>query len=547
MLRYYLSICLLCPFSARGAEPPAIDRVSPPGVQRGTTAEVKLPGKPGDGPLKVWSNHSQLTFEFTEKYDGAKVTAPPDATPGLHWLRFYNDHGATELRPFFVGVVPEVSETEPNNEVTAAQAIEMPSVLINGVLEKAGEVDTFVVNVAAEKTLVASMQANSQLGSPMDAVLQVLNERGTVVAQNDDDHAMDPQIAFSVPAEGKYFVRTFAFPSAPNSTIRLAGGATYIYRLTVTSEAFVDHVVPAVVDSSKTNTVRINGWNLSDQQRSVEIAPFADSNTSWIAGDFSNAFAVTADGTSGDSESEASPQPLAISGSITGCISESGDEDVYEIQGKKGQKLTISAACRSLYSQLDPVVIVRDSAGKILKEADDRSRSDLDSEAAVTLRADGQYSVTITDRYGEGGERYFYILRCVETTPSFRATVTGNAFVLKDDNPLETPVAIARANGFSEKLTITVTDLPEGVSVEPADSAKDGDTAKKVTLKLTRSADAKGFSGPIRVVCRTESGTEQLAESAIPNSAEMTGEFWLTVVAATEPKADEAGEAPASE
>lgn len=520
------------------AEPPAIERVNPPGMQRGTACDVKLVGKPGDGPLRVWSDLNQLKFEFTESFDGAKVTAPSDATPGIHWCRFYNDHGATDLRAFFVGVIPESAETEPNNDITTAHAIDQPSLLINGVLDKAGEVDVYRVTVPAGRTLVASMQANTLLGSPMDAVLQVLDSQGTVVAQNDDDHAMDPQIALDVADAGTYFVRTFAFPSKPNSTIRLAGGATYIYRLTITSEAFVDFAVPAVVNPSQENALRLHGWNLSDEQRSVTLAPFAGERRSWIAEGLANALPVAGEDLNCTMEDESSPQSLTIGGSLTGCISTPGEEDVYEFTGMKGQKLTISAVSRSLYSQLDPVIIIRDSAGKTLKEVDDRSRGDLDAEAAVVLRADGQHSVTVTDRFAAGGMRYFYVLRCVETRPAFTATLTSSRLRMADDKPVEIPVAVSRANGFSEELTVSVSDLPAGVTVEPVVSAAKGDTAKSVTLKLTRSAEAQAFAGPVHVECRAESGSVQRAVAAIPNSVEKTSDVWLTVVA-PEPTAAE--------
>ena len=184
-------------------EAPATSGVAPPGIQLGTTAEVKLSGKPGDGSLKVWSSRPGITWDVSEKGDTAKVTAGADAVPGLYWIRFYNQFGATELRPFFVGVIPEIAEAEPNNTLAEAQAIDKPSVLINGVLHKTGEVDIWSVDVPAGKTIVASMQANSKLGSPMDGVLQILDPKGTVVAQNDDDHGFDPLVTWTPKTTGR--------------------------------------------------------------------------------------------------------------------------------------------------------------------------------------------------------------------------------------------------------------------------------------------------------------------------------------------------------
>ena len=39
--------------SAQAADKPSVTRLSPPGLQAGTTTEIKFVGKPGDGTLQV--------------------------------------------------------------------------------------------------------------------------------------------------------------------------------------------------------------------------------------------------------------------------------------------------------------------------------------------------------------------------------------------------------------------------------------------------------------------------------------------------------------
>lgn len=543
MIRITCVVCLICLNGlAHGAgEAPKIDRISPPGIQRGTSADVKLSGKPGDGPLQVWTSRSELTFTLSEKQDAATVTAPADATPGVHWVRFHNNNGASGLVPFFVGVIPELPEAEPNNDVATAQKIDQASVLINGILEKSGDVDVYAITAKAGQTLVASMQANRELGSPMDGVLQVLDANGTVLAHNDDDHAFDPQIALPVSSDGMYYVRTFAFPAAPNSTIALAGGATYIYRLTLTTESFIDYVAPATVNADEANELTIHGWNIPDSQQPFALTAFPDLQSAQLADGFANSYEVAASEGPSRIESDESPQSLAPNGSVTGCISSDDETDTFTLQGVKGDKFTITAECRSLYSQLDPVLTVTDETGKVLKEADDRSRGDLDAEAQVTLRQDGPITVKITDRFGSGGERYFYLLKCARTEPVFQATVASDVIVMPDEKPVEVPITIVRSNGFAEKITFTAKDLPAGVSVESVESAKDGDTAKSVKLKLTRTAEAAAFSGEIRIVAQPETVPEQAVTFSITNSPQKLDSVWLTVVAAAveKPAAEE--------
>ncbi len=512
------------------AEPPKIERLFPPGGQRGTVVESKVIGKPGDGPVQVWSDQAQISFAFSEKQDTVTVTVPDDATAGLHWLRFHNEHGATDLTPFIVGLISEVAETEPNNNPGEAQVIELPHVTVNGVLEKTGEVDTFAVSLTAGQTLVVSMLANRDLGSPMDGVLQLLNSAGTVVSQNDDDHGFDPQLVFNVPTDGTYYVRTFAFPATPNSTIKLAGAATYVYRLTMTTGPVIDHTVPAVVNPGNGAEVAAHGWNLAEGQQTFQLPAFQ--RTSFVLSDGltlpASVFAVDHLSTAETSD----PQQLQIPSSVTGIIGTAAETDTHQFAAKKGQKLTFQVHARSMYSPLDPVLKVTAEDGKVLKEADDVSRADLDSEAQVTIPADGVYTVTVTDRFDAGGARFFYVLTCTETKLIFKPTLKSNAFVLTVDKPLEVPVVIARDKGFAERIAVRIEGLPEGVACEPMHSEKDGNSAKEVTLKITRGEAAQAFSGPITIVCNPEESEQTLtAASPIQNSTATTSSIWLTVIA----------------
>ena len=528
LLRGLMAGFVLSPLGV-GAEPPKIERLFPPGGQRGTVVEAKVTGTPGDGPVQVWSDPAQISFVFGEKQDTVTVTIPDDATPGLHWLRFHNEHGATDLKPFIVGLVGEVAETEPNNKPGEAQAVELPHATVNGVLEKTGEVDTFAVSLKTGQTLVVTMLANRDLGSPMDAVLQLLDSAGTVVVQNDDDHGFDPQLVFDVPTDGTYFVRTFAFPSAPNSTIRLAGAATYVYRLTMTIGPVIDHTVPAVVNSGNDAEVFAHGWNLSEEQESFHIPKFQ--RTSFV---LSEGLTLPTSVAAVDHVSAAEtndPQALQIPSSVTGVIATAGETDTHQFAAAKGQKLTFRADARSMYSPLDPVLKVTAEDGKLLKAADDVSRSDLDSQALVTIPADGVYTATVTDRFNSGGARFVYVLTCTETKTTFQPTLKGNAFVLPVDKPLEIPVTIARDKGFAEKLAVTIEGLPEGIVCEPVHSEKEGDSAKEVTLKITRGETAAAFSGPVTIVCTPEESKQPVtAESPILNSKMTTSRIWLTVI-----------------
>src|SRR5262249_50536920 len=159
----------------------------------------------------------------------------------------YDEDGATDLRPFIIGNLPEVIEAEPNDDPNRPQSISPLPATINGRLARGGDVDGFSVTLHQGQTLVADLEANRHSGASRDAALQVVCDSGFVLAQNDDAVGRDPRIVFEAPTEGTYLVRVFAFPATPDSSIRFAGGSAFVYRLTLTTAGFLDHAFPLAV------------------------------------------------------------------------------------------------------------------------------------------------------------------------------------------------------------------------------------------------------------------------------------------------------------
>lgn len=496
------------------AEPPAVTSLYPAGVQRGQTVDVTLNGKPGTAPVEAWTESDALTLTMSEDGKTMTVAAADAATAGLHWIRFHNAEDAGELRPFFVGVLPELSETEPNDALDAAIATELPAV-VNGILNKSGDVDTFAVALEAGQTLIASIESNRSLASPLDGIVQVLSPAGFVLEQNDDDHGVDPQLVFTAAESGLYFVRVFGFPAAPNSTVRFAGGAEYIYRLSLTTGPFVDHVGPAAQETP--DEFRAVGWNLPDQLTMNEVAetpglhrvrPF----------DPSGPIAV------GESDVETGSIPLRV----IGRLDAPGEVDSYEIAAAEGQSLTIAVQARALDRPLDAVLRVLNEAGEQLQETDDPSRNVFDPSLTWKAPADGTYTVEIRDRFGHGGARYVYDLSVIPVEPRVALQVAADHFKVKPGESLEIETTVDRQGGYNTELKITAEGLPEGVTCEAATSPGEGDAAKSVKLKLNAGADV-AFSGPLRIVGSADETPAAIATAALKLSGARTESVWLTV------------------
>lgn len=523
--------------SSVSAAPPDVKWVYPTGGQIGQKVTVKVSGKLNQPGTSFWCDRPDVSIEIPEKENELTISTSADARPGLCWLRFFNAEGATAQMPFVLGRLPEVVEAEPNNEVAKAQAIESSSV-INGKLGASGDVDVYAIKLKQGQSLVAQIDANWRLGFPVDPIMQILTANGTVIEQVDDDHGFDPLIDFKAPTDGTWLVRVFGFPAKPNSTIRFAGGADYIYRLTLTTDAFVNHSVPSVVQPGSNTPLTLTGWNLSG-----ELSKPITNNTSSLPGlvhaELPHVVPVSVVDepvlVAAEPCSVEKPLVGAVPVTVCGVIDEPGDEDGIRFSAKKGEVLVISVESRSLGHPLDAVITVLDKEGKSLGESDDAVRNKADSRLVFSVRADGEYTVRIRDLFEKGGWRYAYRLSIRPRKPSVKLTLAADVFKSTPGTPLEIPITVARNDGFNDEVTVGIEGLPEGAVVEPVKSEAKGDTSKAVKLVL-KTDEAKPFNGPIQIIGKYGEDSSVSGEFAQTTFNRSTDSIWLTIL----PKKEEA-------
>ena len=215
---------------------------------------------------------------------------------------------------------------------------------MNGRLAKAGDVDGFAIDLNRGQTLVASLEAARHLGSPMDAILQVVSTDGFVFAQNDDDVGRDPRIIFEAQSAGCYIVRLFAFPAKPDSSIRFAGGNAFVYRLTLTTGGYLDYAFPLAVRHGR--TANRQGDRLEHPRRVPEpCRSWMDDATDTIPV-FHPSLADTAEvrrvsfATAVETEPNdpARPQAIASTVALSGRIDPPGDQDTFRLSLRKGRQ-----------------------------------------------------------------------------------------------------------------------------------------------------------------------------------------------------------------
>jgi len=118
---------------------------------------------------------------------------------------------------------PNIMEAEPNNSNEEATRVPHETrFACNGVISEEGDIDHFVFTAKKGEVYDVDVFAR-RLGSPLDAVMQVLRvEDNSNAGMNDDTQGLDPYGRITIPEDGDYQLMIRDHLGA--------GGADYVYR-----------------------------------------------------------------------------------------------------------------------------------------------------------------------------------------------------------------------------------------------------------------------------------------------------------------------------
>ncbi len=506
------------------AAPPSVTHLFPGGAQRGTTVEVTAGGSFDAWPPQVWSDRPGITLEPAKAKGKFTVKVPGDAVPGIVRFRFHTPDGASPIRPFQIGTLPDVLEKEPNDEPKTAQPV-ANSVVVNGQLGKNGDVDCFAISLKRGETLVASLAGHEALNSPMDAMLQIVSADGFVLETNNDFHGLDPQIVFPAPRDGTYIVRVHAFPSQPDASIRFAGGDAYVYRLTLTTAGFLDFATPLAVQKP-TDPIRLEGWNIpADVKPMVVDSPTGSATLTLFHPKLANLAHIRRE------PHPTFPNPPTIPPtppfSVTGHISKPDGEATIPFSAKKGEPLLVQVQSRTLGLDVNPMVRILDPSQKPVARGEQQNPN-TDIEVSLRPAVDGIHTVTVRDLFSRGGARHHFLLRVVPAKPDFELTLTSDRFTVPAEKTVEIPVKIQRLHGFSKAIEYSAEGLPADVklTVKPSTGKPDPNSA---TLVITAGKTPISMNFRILGHIPGEPGQSRSATAVLADPADRTSDLWLTV------------------
>jgi len=430
------------------AAPAQLDSILPAGGKKGTEIEVTLTGKLDPWPCQL--NFSEKGFTFTpdkEKKGTGKLKIASDAKPGPVIVRALNPEGVSTPHIFIVDELPEIVEKdEDGNTVAKAQILDTAKLplVVNGQLPGNNELDSFRLPLKKGETVHAAIEGYT-IRSLIDPVLHVYDADGNRLAMEHDGAVhLDPLMQFTAPKDGDYTIAVTAFAHPPAASVYFRGGKNAQYRLYLANKK---EQLP---------------------KRLFPSDPGPDTKT----------------------------EKISVAKPVTGTLAKPNEVDSVVITAKKGEQRLVKVEASRLGFPTDPVLRILKPDGAELKLVDDANKES-DPEYLWKVAADGDYQLTITDRFRRGGPTFRYQLSVEEPKPHFTATIEKSEYLLEPEKSVDIKVKVARLNGHKGNLQFEIPGLPPKVTLTGPDKVPDkgGD----VVLKLEAEEDSAPFQKPLTI------------------------------------------------
>lgn len=399
-----------------------------------------------------------------------KLSIDKAAPAGKRELRLLCQAGLTN--PIFVEVsdLPELLESEPNDDASLGTPIPSTPVLLNGQIMP-GDVDRFRFQATKGQRLTVAAHARSLMPYLADAVpgwfqatVALVDSTGREVAFADDYRFdPDPVLFYRIDKDGEYRleIRDALF----------RGRDDFVYRVSLGELPFITGLYPLGGQIGKPLNSWVSGWNLQCKTVLFDTRPgsgFIRQIPCQLGPYLSNAVTYAVDHQPQVHESEPNndvsvPQAVTLPTLLNGYIAAPGDIDYYMFTGRAGERIVAETVARRLNSPLDSLLRIVDATGRILASNDDFEDKGsgmlthhADSLVSTTLPADGKYLVQVSDTQLHGGPAFAYRLRIAPPKPDFELRVAPSSINIPPGRTTSFWVHVLRRDGFDGEINVAL-------------------------------------------------------------------------------------------
>ncbi len=516
------------------AQAPVVSHLVPSAAVPGRATDITVYGANLTGPTALWTNLAgpggSATIELAPGIEGNGTKADqvvlrvtlPDAPAQVAGLRIATGLGVSSMRLLMADDLASTSENGQNKSLETAQEVTLP-VAIDGAAE-AESFDFFKFTGHAGQRLSAEVFAR-RLGSPLDAVIRLLDANGRELAYSDDEGGIgaDSRLAIELPADGVYYleIRDIRYQGAGNFRYRLRLGdfplvtAPYPTGAARGSVAHLQMAGPSVarlsaVDLPVAATAAPAGIG---QTASVPVSTrFADGQGSAPA-----VLAVSAGGEQVEFEpNNAAEQasPVSVPGAISGRFAEAGDRDVYQFDAAAGQRLLFIGRTRSLSSPTDLFMRLQKADGSQVAEVDDMGTEE--GVLNFTFPEAGAYRLVVEDLHHRGGPQHVYRIEVMPYQAGFLLGLEADKFDVPKGGVFVTKVNAIRLD-YNGPITLSIEGVGEGFTLANNTIPEgNNETVMAVTAPATLEP---GQFRDIRIVGRAKIGEVDYAAVAGTSAA----------------------------
>ncbi len=239
---------------------PNLETVFPAGLHAGGTTTVTVTGRDLQDLQELRFSHPGIsavsaTDDAEKPVPGQFVVRVDETVPaGIYEARVLGKYGLSTPRAFAVGFLPEDREQEPNDAFAEAEPLALETT-VNGQLAQRGDIDRFAVTLPPQQRVLFRCVAAS-LDSQMEPVMRLRNDAGEIVAVDLDLTHRNGLLDFTAAEGGRFVIEVH--------DLIHEGGATYPYRLTISTAPYIDYVFPLMGPRGRTAEFTLFGRNLPE-------------------------------------------------------------------------------------------------------------------------------------------------------------------------------------------------------------------------------------------------------------------------------------------
>lgn len=498
------------------AQVPTIHQFVPQAIRPGASAVVKIRGANLAAASQLWISggvEAKPTLPASSAEATFQVTVPAHTPVGLCAARLATSKGVSGTRLILVDDLPTIAQVRGNHSPQTAQAISFPAA-VDGYIASLSR-DYYRITVASGQR-VSFEVLGQRLGSPLDAMLRILDKRGQEITYAEDTPGIgaDPQLSYTFRDGGEYLVEV--------RDIRYQGSEQAVYRLRIGDFPCISSAYPLGVKRGVGASVSFVGINGAEAE-SVAVNLTSQETANWlniggkIPGGRSSGFAILSVGNAdevleaepNDTNSQATRVPLGAN--INGRFQKAHDFDRYVFTAKAGRRYTFSGITRSQGSPSDLYLRLLKGDGTEISAVEDVGS--LEGRLDYTFPTDGDYILAVEELTGRGGPDSVYRIEVQPYAEPFTLATSADVVNIPQGGAAFLTVTANRGI-FKGPITLALEGAPPGITAAP--SQIDVNQTQGVLVLRAAPQIAGGTIHSVKVVGQTmQDGQVRVATATV--------------------------------